>query len=76
VSQGINRIPPPEFSGPPSKYNICRAYNTKSCQNTFNTCVVNGKSGPFRLYHVCSHTSTVNGKEELCAAKHAEPDHK
>jgi hypothetical protein len=76
VSHGVNRVPPPEFGGPPSKHNICKAYNTKTCQNTFSTCVVNGKSGPFRLYHLCSHVSSANGKEELCAAKHAEPDHK
>jgi predicted DNA-binding protein len=69
-------MPPPDFSGPPSEKTICRRYNEKDCQNTYNTCVMNSKYGPFRLYHLCNYSEMKNGKLEVCAAKHARPDHK
>jgi hypothetical protein len=73
---GKSNLPAPEFSGPPALANICRNYNEKKCQNTYNDCVVNSRHGPFRLYHVCSHTETVNGVQKLCGGKHPKPDHK
>jgi hypothetical protein len=69
-------MPPPDFSGPPSEKIICRRYNEKDCQNMYNTCVMNSKYGPFRLYHLCNYSEMKNGKLEVCAAKHARPDHK
>jgi hypothetical protein len=69
-------LPPPEFSGPPSEKNICRFYNEKTCNNTYNTCVKSSPYGPFRLYHLCNHTEMKNGKNEVCAGKHAKLDHK
>lgn len=73
---GSVRIPPPHFSGPPGENNICRMYNEKTCRNQYNTCVINGKFGPFRLYHLCNHTEVKNGKSEICRGKHPKPDHK
>jgi hypothetical protein len=75
-SFGKSNLPPPEFSGPPALANICRYYNNKNCKNTFNDCVVTSKHGPFRLYHLCNHTETVNGEQKVCGGKHPKPDHK
>jgi hypothetical protein len=69
-------MPPPDFNGAPALKNICRHYNTKTCNNTYNTCVVTSRFGPFRLYHLCSHVETKNGQQVVCAGKHAEVDHK
>jgi hypothetical protein len=69
-------MPQPDFSGAPSERTICRNYNNKTCQNTYNTCVMQSKYGPFRLYHLCNHTETKNGQQVVCAGKHAQVDHK
>jgi hypothetical protein len=75
-ASGKSNLPPPEFSGPPALANICRYYNNKNCKNTFSDCVVTSKHGPFRLYHLCNYTETVNGEQKVCGGKHPKPDHK
>jgi hypothetical protein len=69
-------LPAPDFSGAPSEKTICRKYNENSCNNTYNTCVMNSRFGPFRLYHLCNHTDQKNGKTEVCAGKHPKTEHK
>ena len=67
----------PRFSAPPSEANICRRFNEKGCQRTWQNCVLNTSSGPLRLYHLCNFSVKKDGgKADFCLGKHPRVDHK
>ena len=67
----------PRFTAPPCEANICRRYNEKGCQKTWQNCVLNTSSGPLRLYHLCNFSvKKDSGKSEFCLGKHPRVDHK
>ena len=66
----------PNFSGPPSEFNICKRFNEKKCPMDHTNCTIRTKVGILRLYHVCNSMVQKDGniKKTYCLEKHPRVD--
>jgi len=69
---------PPFLSKPPTEAAMCKKFNEDSCPKRYYDCTIMTKSGPKRLYHLCSakKKDPATGQESLCAEQHSKKQHK